>query len=62
MPMFIARMLGALNLVLCFDRPNVQFKVPSTKHKVQLTKVEAGDPRYRLPLSQLVSPSERGGK
>jgi hypothetical protein len=25
-------------------------------------KVEAGDPRYRLPLSQLDSPSERGGK
>ena len=23
-------------------------------------KVEAGDPRYRLPLSQLDSPSERG--
>ena len=25
-------------------------------------KREAGDPRYRLPLSQLDSPSERGGK
>src|SRR5262249_30978019 len=25
-------------------------------------KFEAGDPRYRLPLSQLDSPSERGGK
>ena len=24
--------------------------------------VEAGDPRYRLPLSQLDSPSDRGGK
>ena len=35
----------------------------STKRKVQvqLTKnVEAGDPRYRLPLSQLDSPFERG--
>ena len=32
----------------------------STKLSVKI--VEAGDPRYRLPLSQLDSPSERGGK
>jgi hypothetical protein len=40
---------------LCF------VKVPSSKYQVQLAKkVEAGDPRYRPPLSQLDSPSERG--
>jgi hypothetical protein len=36
-----------------------------SKYQAQTTKfnsekVEAGDPRYRLPLSQLDSPSERG--
>ena len=35
-------------------------KVASTKHKFNSQKSEAGDPRYRLPLSQLDSPSERG--
>ena len=35
-------------------------KVTSTKHKVQMKKRKAGDPRYRLPLSQLVSPCEGG--
>ena len=37
-------------------------KVQSTKQQGQSSnkKVEAGDPRYRLPLSQLVSPCEGG--
>jgi hypothetical protein len=37
-------------------RVAAKYKVQRTKYK----KVEAGDPRYRLPLSQLDSPSERG--
>src|SRR6185369_11329871 len=52
---------GSLCLVLCTLFRGNYFKVSSAKYKAQPTKnVEAGDPRYRLPLSQLDSPSERG--
>ena len=47
--------LGALSFV-----PGIAVKVPSTEHKVQTKIGEAGDPRYRLPQSQLDSPVKGG--